>query len=931
MRFRCPHCSQTAQSKSDLTGKYVRCPRCQQRFIAEPFEQPAPVAEQRRPAPRVEARKTVRRQPPREDDVEVRVTQRPAKKSGGWLLAVLGATFALASAAGIGIWLMLPEGEKKNDGNAQSGAPAAPKKKKESPANVSGGGKDLAEGDGKAEADGGDGKNGANPKDLAGKDRKAPQVPAYHVVDAWLSSLGPYAGAYHGWMEKGEEFAALKNLKSLKKLTVMQQPLDASVVAQFKQIKSLAFQPNTSLKGKFEPVDDLKLDSLTILDGRDEALRFYLRAIPPSRTLDLTGWHLSAAGLKELLAERGDLESLTVSYSQRQKRIGEDHLDALAQFTSLKSLDMTGYGILTEGSLKKLAPLQKLETLKLASTDVRNADLKDLTVFKNLRWLSLANTEVGSSGMAHLTQLENLERLNLDAAQVSDAGLVHLKACMKLKKLFLADTGVTGAGLKALAGMQLESLVVSPAILTDETFDDYRAALGDNARSVDLGHSKLTSHSFKKLAGLQLDHVTVPPRECGNVTLKSCLAAMKPLTFLDLSSWSALNDDCLDEIVKHKKTLRFLWFHPQASISDEGLKKLEEMRLQALFVPEMARTSRGLKSYLMALAEPPSALSLAYWNVKDDALKEVAQIKGLERLDLWDRIRRGGGINAQPSLTADGLKELAGMQLASLTVPPKMRSDLALKHYLAAVRPSTSLDLRDWPLTDDGVKELARLNDLQALDLSKWVAPKNPIPNDNLTDASFKVIAGLKKLETLELRGIKMTNQAVKELAGLPRLKKMGVIAGLSAADLKELAQYENLQSLALGGGGEQPITDACLKELAHFKNLRELTWADRSTEAGSNDWGELKNLESLTLVRSKVTPLDVKSLAGHAGLRSLKLRHVTGLETFDELEGLRNLKSLELVISQRGKNQNPDLSRLFRALPNCQITFIRSDVLFFK
>jgi hypothetical protein len=63
------------------------------------------------------------------------------------------------------------------------------------------------------------------------------------------------------------------------------------------------------------------------------------------------------------------------------------------------------------------------------------------------------------------------------------------------------------------------------------------------------------------------------------------------------------------------------------------------------------------------------------------------------------------------------LKELAGLKLKTLVIPEAARTDLGLKHYLAAIEWPTTLDLGYWKVTDTGLKELDQLKSLESLSL----------------------------------------------------------------------------------------------------------------------------------------------------------------------------------------------------------------------
>jgi hypothetical protein len=102
------------------------------------------------------------------------------------------------------------------------------------------------------------------------------------------------------------------------------------------------------------------------------------------------------------------------------------------------------------------------------------------------------------------------------------------------------------------------------------------------------------------------------------------------------------------------------------------------------------------------------------------------------------------------------------MRLQSLSIPHSTRTDLGLKHYLAAVEPPTRLRLHRWNVSDAGLKELAGLRNLQRLDL--W--------GTQVTDAGVEHLKGLTKLQVLQLDRTQVTDEGVKRLQeALPNCK----------------------------------------------------------------------------------------------------------------------------------------------------------------
>lgn len=114
-------------------------------------------------------------------------------------------------------------------------------------------------------------------------------------------------------------------------------------------------------------------------------------------------------------------------------------------------------------------------------------------------------------------------------------------------------------------------------------------------------------------------------------------------------------------------------------------------------------------------------------------------------------------------------------------------------------------------ITDQGVKELAGLQNLQALDLS----------HTKVTDLGLKELAVLEQLRILDLGATVITDIGVKYLTAIKGLQKLYLGSTIvSDQGLKELGSINDLRSLYLYN---TKITDAGLNELVNLKYLQTL------------------------------------------------------------------------------------------------------------
>jgi Leucine-rich repeat (LRR) protein len=194
-------------------------------------------------------------------------------------------------------------------------------------------------------------------------------------------------------------------------------------------------------------------------------------------------------------------------------------------------------------------------------------------------------------------------------------------------------------------------------------------------------------------------------------------------------------------------------------------------------------------------------------------------------------------------------------------------------------------------LFDAGLSELARLTNLQALNLQGTI----------VTDVGMRKLAALKGLRALNLMAPMVTDTGLKELTGLRNLRSLNLMAtGVTDAGLKDLAQMTNLQTLNLGG---TQVTGGRLETLAALKSLRALSLcADKQlTDDGLKSLAGLKSLQHLDLgFNEQLTGAGLKELAGLTDLQYLRLRETQVTDAaLKGLARLTNLQTLDLAETQ--------------------------------
>ena len=139
------------------------------------------------------------------------------------------------------------------------------------------------------------------------------------------------------------------------------------------------------------------------------------------------------------------------------------------------------------------------------------------------------------------------------------------------------------------------------------------------------------------------------------------------------------------------------------------------------------------------------------------------------------------------------------------------------------------LELEHARLTDEGLRHLAGLRRLRHLDLK----------DTPITDAGLAHLRGLRNLRELELDGTRVAGPGLVHLAGLVRLESLSVNSTpVDDAGLALLPDLPRLENLCFGGGvwitgasGDQRvvggITDAGLRHLERFAGLKWLQFTN--------------------------------------------------------------------------------------------------------
>lgn len=261
--------------------------------------------------------------------------------------------------------------------------------------------------------------------------------------------------------------AGLANWKQLKKLTIIETPIDAAGMKAIGRLGTLEFllmQAGELTGPDVAPLAALAnlqtLNVTTNLFGEealkktplgDEILRA-ASALPKLEVLIVTGIGVSDAGLTALKGPQ--LHNLWLG----QINVTDRGLATLATLKDLRNLTLSGKGP-TDDSLRHFSDLAALEFLRIDHCEVQGNGLAALAKLDHLKALLIESTPFDDEGALALAKLPALERLSLTRTKITDKGLGTIAALPKLQSLSLAGNDVTIAGLFELrAAKSLQNL-----------------------------------------------------------------------------------------------------------------------------------------------------------------------------------------------------------------------------------------------------------------------------------------------------------------------------------------------------------------------------------------------------------------------------------------------------------------------------------------
>lgn len=301
----------------------------------------------------------------------------------------------------------------------------------------------------------------------------------------------------------------------------------------------------------------------------------------------------------EMAAKLSGLKGLT-SLAVTNSAINDATVEMIVKsFPNLTELDLSSNTNMTNGVVKILGELPKLQRLTLLQNKVNDIGAQRLAKLQQLRSLDLrGNMEAGDSALEIVADLPKLVAFKHRSTAVTDSGLEYLSRNQTLESLLIQDFAITdqsgphlaklgklsqleifrcqgfgSEGILALKGMKLTRLTLRDLPNTDdramEVFDDLPLLRRLYLHEL----SSVSDSGLKHLAALQalelLDIWTVPQMTDATVDV---IAALPKLKELSLRA-TGVTDNTIDKLLK-MPALQSLTFKENGSVTPEGLKKL---------------------------------------------------------------------------------------------------------------------------------------------------------------------------------------------------------------------------------------------------------------------------------------------------------------------------------------------------------------------
>ena len=584
-------------------------------------------------------------------------------------------------------------------------------------------------------------------------------------------------------VREGDALALVCQLPSLKRLKIYWDIVDPQEFSHLVNCGRLSELDLSNCNIDDDTVERIpRLPSLRTLSlGRNEKITG--KNVNSSRFPNLESLECSSTSVTdEALEEIGSIRTLK-SLSLSCTCVTDKAIEVISRLQAMKSLDVQSTRVTGVG----LAALPQLESLSVADTDLSDAGLQEIGKLRKLKMLDMSECVfITDEGIRALAQHPGLENITASKCGITDTCLDSLATIEQLTELWLADTDVRSlaklSACKRLSSLTLSSseVHVEDALgfakhsdfslhIRDPRMDENEAVMfscfgvfvrdwltnDELASMAGIGVGGNSEHlKLEGFVGLSAKHfrnlycnvrVLSLARSKVASDLFPCLKEFPLLAELDLSDCPVSAADL--EVVGELTTLTSLDLD-STDIDDEGIRKLESLVGLSILRLKGTKVTQGCNGSLSQLKQL-SSLTIPY----------VPDAAGL--IELLENCPQLGTIEC----------ELPGAQTAEILSPD-------------------GLKLRDIDATAIQLRRLHELIQARGNELRS-------IAGNKLRDEHCEVIAGFPSVGILDFSGSAVTDSGIAKLAKLMELDTLNLSqTEVSAEGIRALKEHHVLRSL---------------------------------------------------------------------------------------------------------------------------------------
>lgn len=491
------------------------------------------------------------------------------------------------------------------------------------------------------------------------------------------------------------------------------------------------------------------------------------------------------------------------SVDWHHKRIKDEQLALLREISTLEYLYVAGNRMITDEGMKVVDHLPNLRVMAIWSTSLTDKTMARIGKLKGLEVLDFQRTKITEEGLEHLRGAPNVVTL-IHSLQLTDVGLDHLASIPHLKQDHLRCTGLTDRGIEVIR----DRFEITNLSLSRPQGEHWADLLVDHPTLNRLWVSRgtMTDEQFSRFLResqlSELSLVLVPVSDDGLVDVGN----MVPNLTLSLNETKVTIPGLLAKVGSDARHLTLTRNRkdvpgeldlsiPNSGVSVHWRGDLKQQDFYHFHHCQNARTidivshaSSYLRYEAMLLRnriapDPPNPPTEAPFGLDDKALRTMGQLPSLVGV-------RVAGIQA---FSPDGLRSLAKANaLTHLTLTGTKLND----DYLAALSSFTNLQVLNLsynPITNEGLKQLRKLQNLRELNISEC---------RKLDSEAGRWISQLKNLQTLIATWTTIGDEGLQHLHGMPKLAEVNAYGdGITPAGLQKLkASLPTLQPVAGNG-----------------------------------------------------------------------------------------------------------------------------------